>query len=293
MTYSLISMPVLGYDLCRLPRAVQAADILLRVLSLQAPDLATVAEQHPGVEHHHRWRRVQSAGWARPEVTDSLRWVAEAGSDKLLGSAVTLLHALERSTLGDLNSLVRLVSNDILDWTWSSTGSISSQDPTATAAVDVVCAALAAEYCSEILPGSLAAQLREPWSMVRLVDRPMDLGPTGAAVERLLERIATLDAGQREALRAAVADGAERPRWAAAVHDASWAVYLTDRIRPAAVAQLLAVRAFRTAGFTSRDGAYGVWNCLSGLVQSVVVADLLESEAIRTLRRAWDCSVGD
>jgi hypothetical protein len=63
------------------------------------------------------------------------------------------------------------------------------------------------------------------------------------------------------------------------VHDASWAVHLSGRVRAAAAAQLLAVEAVRDAGLSLADSAGGVWNLLSGAVQASVVEDLLADEA--------------
>ncbi len=59
------------------------------------------------------------------------------------------------------------------------------------------------------------------------------------------------------------------------MHQATWAIHLSDRLRPAADAQLAAVAAFTQAGFDARDAAYGVWNALSGAVHATVAADLL------------------
>ena len=59
------------------------------------------------------------------------------------------------------------------------------------------------------------------------------------------------------------------------MHDASWAVHLSGRLRAAAEAQLCGVISFGLAGLRPRDAAYGSWNALSGVLQALTVADLL------------------
>jgi hypothetical protein len=65
--------------------------------------------------------------------------------------------------------------------------------------------------------------------------------------------------------------------WSPAVHSASWAAYLSDRVRTAAAAQMLLVQAIDTAAIPLADRAGGVWNMLSGAVQALVVKDLLDT----------------
>jgi hypothetical protein len=69
----------------------------------------------------------------------------------------------------------------------------------------------------------------------------------------------------------------EATLWSAAVHSASWAAYLSDRIRTAAAGQLLLVQALDHDVITVGDRAAGVWNLLSGAVQAVIVRDLLDT----------------
>ena len=291
MTYSLVSMPVLGFDLCRLPRGPEVAAILLAALGLDGGTLAAVAAQHPGPAHELRWEQVRRSGGPRPAVVSELRAVQAAAPS--LTQARTLVEALERSLIGDLDALVRLVRDDILDWTWLGTDTSRVQDPVAAAAVEVIAEALAAGYCSEVLPAGLADVLTRPWTAAGVPGDQLDLGPFAPTVRGLIDRIAALDAPSRERLRAEIGHRPGSPAWARAAHDASWAVYLTGRLRAAAAAQLLTVQAFRSAGFTALDGAHGMWNLVSGVVQSVVVGDLVDREVADTLRGDWIRIVGE
>ena len=66
--------------------------------------------------------------------------------------------------------------------------------------------------------------------------------------------------------------------WSGAVHSASWAAYLSDRVRTAAAAQLLLVQALDNGVVPVAERAGGVWNLLSGAVQALVVRDLLDKK---------------
>ena len=67
------------------------------------------------------------------------------------------------------------------------------------------------------------------------------------------------------------------------MHSASWAAYLSDRVRTAAAAQMLLVQAIDTAAIPLADRAGGVWNMLSGAVQALVVRDLLDTSTAHRL----------
>jgi hypothetical protein len=80
--------------------------------------------------------------------------------------------------------------------------------------------------------------------------------------------------------------------WTQSMHDAGWAAHLSGRTRTAAAAQMRAVLAFRSAGFTAVDAAEGSWNALSGVVQALVVSDLLGDDHVGTLVRPWQVARG-
>lgn len=274
MTYSLVNMPVLGFDLCRLAGGTELAEILLRTLRLEASHLSDLA----AVPRAPRPRPT-----AAPALAGALAELREWQRDPHSPDAsVRAVRTLERSLLGDFDALVRLVRDDILSWTWHETGPVRFQHPDAVAATDLVVDLLAAAYgdAPERLPEVPHVTAGGP-----PVAHDIDLGPCGDQVRATLDGIASITPSRADALRAA-AGGSGRSRWAGAVHDASWAVYLAGRLRPAAAAQLLAVRAFAAAGFTARDGAYGVWNVISGAVQAAVVADMVSEDTAELLTAA-------
>jgi hypothetical protein len=99
-----------------------------------------------------------------------------------------------------------------------------------------------------------------------------------------LSRVRALSPAQLHRLGAA-AEATRRNAggWAPAVHAASWAVYVSERVRAAAAAQLMLVQAVEDAGIPVADRAGGVWNLLSGAVQAMVVRDLLAAETVARL----------
>ncbi|MDP9395701.1 MAG: hypothetical protein M3Q27_16200, partial [Actinomycetota bacterium] len=110
----------------------------------------------------------------------------------------------------------------------------------------------------------------------------------------MVSRLRRVDADDVRRLAAA----AERTRvvgggtWARAVHDASWAVYLSGRVRPAASAQLLAVQAVSAAGVPVSELAGGTWNLVSGAVHAVAVRDVVDEAVLDGLLRPWVEALG-
>jgi hypothetical protein len=128
-----------------------------------------------------------------------------------------------------------------------------------------------------------------PYLTARLRMLDDDPGTGHAQVDRLVTALAQTDADTRDAWRAAVDE--LRPGttlWAPAMHQATWALHLSGRLRLAADAQMAALAAFRAGGFAPRDAAYGVWNAISGAVQASAAADLLPEADRRTLMRVWE-----
>jgi hypothetical protein len=80
--------------------------------------------------------------------------------------------------------------------------------------------------------------------------------------------------------------------WSAAVHGASWAVYMSGRVRAAAAAQLMLVQAVDDAGVPVADRAAGVWNLLSGTVQALVVRDALDTGTAHRLLEPYVRALG-
>ncbi len=308
MHYSLVSSPVLGFDLVRLPAGDSAAEVLLRALECGPREIDVLAAHHDAAARAEAWRTVRRAASAVPVITDVLDQVAAgladgAFADELTGPRLEkgVVRVLQGSPIADADALVRLVHHDVFDWTWSAPldGGPRLRTESAGRAADVLADAAVSAYLGERLPDGVRRVLASPYlhaarDLAPLPTTPEDLGPAQEGVRAVLDRLARLDGTDRACLRA-VSDS-HRPSggdWASAVHDASWAVHLSGRVRTAAVAQLLAVRAFRAGGLDVADGASGLWNVVSGVVHAEVVADLLSSDARAVLLRPWEAAFGD
>jgi hypothetical protein len=301
--YSLVSAPVLGFDLARLQGGSAAADVLLRGLSLTHGDLDALATSRTD-----EWER--AALWQDVDVAAQERRIAN--------EATASLTVIERTPLGTLDGLLHCLRYDILDWTWGGdpakkitrpepqsappspvlpTNKVprQRQSETASRATAVLSDAAAAAYLRELLPDDSRRRLSAPWvaAMRALPEREHELGPQADEVNQLLTRVGSLSAAQMQRL-AKVCD-TNRPGladWAPAVHSASWAVFLAGRVRSAAAAQLMLVQAIDRAGVPVSDRAGGVWNLLSGAVQALMVRDLLDSPTSRRLLDPFFTALG-
>ncbi|WP_430780625.1 hypothetical protein [Actinoplanes sp. G11-F43] len=275
--YSLVSAPVLGFDLTRLEGGPAAAEVLLRALRLQSGDLPVLAERLPDENvRGPLWVEVESAARRMP----SLKGMAK---DDPAGN----LALVERAPIGSVDSLLTCLRYDVMSWTWAGTGRDARQSEDAAAATALLCDAAVASYLREVLDEDVRRRLGAGWvSAVRKLPSgaPIDLGPHHYTVSALLDRLRTLRPEDRERVSTA-ADDARRNTagWSPAVHSASWAAYLSDRVRTAAAAQMLLVQAVDTAGIPLADRAGGVWNMLSGAVQALVVRDLLDTATAHRL----------
>ncbi|NAZ88593.1 hypothetical protein GTR00_21235 [Kineococcus sp. T90] len=302
-----MSSPVLGFDLVRLPAGDSAAEVLLRALDCGPREIDVLAAHHDADARAGAWHEVRRAADAVPQITDVLDQVATGlaegvFADEVAGPRVEkgVLRVLQGSPIADADALVRLVHHDVFDWTWSAPldGGPRLRTESAGRAGDVLADAAVSAYLGERLPDGVRRVLARPYlqaarDLAPLPESPQDLGPAQEGVRAVLERLARLDGTDRACLRAV--SGSHRPsggEWAGAVHDASWAVHLSGRVRTAAVAQLLAVRAFRAGGLDAADGASGLWNVVSGVVHAEVVADLLSSDARAVLLRPWEAAFG-
>lgn len=276
--YSLVSAPVLGFDLTRLQGGAAAAEVLLRALRLSADDLPVLARQLPdeGIRAP-LWLQVDSAARRVP----TLRGIA------LDDDPAGALALVERAPIGTVDSLLTCVRYDVMSWTWSGTGRAAEQSATAGAATAVLCDAVVASYLREVLDEPTRRRLGAGWvAAVRGLPAgpPVDLGPHHYAVSNLLERLRSVRHAELRRLVQA-ADDARRNvgGWSPAVHSASWAAYLSDRVRTAAAAQMLLVQAVDNGGIPLADRAGGVWNMVSGAVQALVVRDLLDNASVHRL----------
>ena len=303
--YSLVSAPVLGFDLVRLPGGSAVADVLLRGLALTVSDVEIVASGWSADwDRIDLWQDVQAAAQQRQALRDRSAAYAEVAADPAaeLAGALTVI---ESCPLGTIDGLLHCVRYDVLDWTWHPVGRVPRQRPSiaspgeqsepANQATSVLCDAVAASYLRELLPDQTRRKLGAPWVSVSraLPEREIDLGPQHAAIIEVLSRIEALPNSDVERLtRAAESTRRGLADWAPAVHSASWAVFLSSRVRAAAAAQLLLVQAIDTAGVTLTARAGGVWNLLSGAVQALVVRDLLDSTTVHRLVDPYLAALG-
>jgi hypothetical protein len=285
--FSLVSAPVLGFDLIRREGGHRVAGVLRRALTLKAADL-------PGLAAVHLDDPDRDAAWLALSAgsPDSVRHLgadlavlAEGGEDATRAGALTTLQQLARAPIGTLHGLLTCVRTDVFGWTWRTFDDLSVQDEPAARAVAVVCDAVAACYAGDDLDAAYRRRLAGPWTQAerRIPERAPDLGPSAPDVAGLLTRARHLDAADRAALRHAAEHGAHGREWSGAVHQASWAVHLSDRVRPAAAAQFMLVESLQAAGLPLSDAAGGSWNLLSGALQAVMVRDLLDAETTHLL----------
>ena len=275
--YSLLSAPVLGFDLTRLGGGAATAEVLLRGLRLGAGDLPVLAERLPdeGVRGP-LWVEVESAARRMPTLKNM-------DKDDPAGA----LRLVERAPIGSVDGLLSCVRYDVMSWTWRGSGRDASQSEDAAAATALLCDAAVASYLRDILDEPSRRALGAGWVSALHVlptGAPIDLGPHHYAVSALLDRLRSI---QPDDLKRLLATAEEARRnawgWSPAVHSASWAAYLSDRVRTAAAAQMLLVQAVDTAAIPLADRAGGVWNMLSGAVQALVVRDLLDTATAHRL----------
>ncbi|MDR7280452.1 hypothetical protein [Catenuloplanes atrovinosus] len=288
--YSLVSAPVLGFDLTRLAGGSATAEVLLRSLRLSREDLPVLAGALPSEEiRAPLWLEVESAARQVP----TLRGLSD------MADSAAALTMVERAPIGSVDSLLTCVRYDVMSWTWTGKGRGARQDEVAEKATALLCDAVVASYLREVLDESVRRRLGAGWvAAVRRLPGgpPVDLGPHHYVVSSLLERLRSLTGSDVERLiRSGVDARVNSGGWSPAVHSASWAAYLSDRIRTAAAAQLLLVQAIDTSAVPMSARAGGVWNMLSGAVQALVVRDLLDtgtahrllSPVVAALGPAW------
>ena len=208
--------------------------------------------------------------------------------------ASTLLRRLETSLLGDAHTLDHFIRHDLLDWTWIHSGPMSVQDPTASAAADVLADAATSGYLGDRLDAGVRRAMVVPYLRADLPTRDETASTGMARVDRVLDRLSAGDESVRSAWRRVVDEQRIRTaEWAPAMHQASWAASMSGRLRLACDVQLAGVIAFQLAGLTPRDAAYGVWNAVSGVLQAVVMVDLLPTTAASVLVRPWHLVYGE
>lgn len=303
MSISLVSAPVLGFDLVRHPAGDGVAQTLLIALSLGPEDLPAFVRVAGSLQRSASGALAPRLAQARSEVV-----VGSLSGSALLpepeaadaGSLGGMISTLRRSMITDLDDLEHLVRSDVLSWAVEG-GSVDGGAPrgpvdpeTLEVTVRLVVQALAADWIDGLDP-QLRAELAAGFRQVTesLPSRRFTIGPCAPELTAVLHTLRTLDADGRDRLRQVNSLlGPGGSEWAQAVHEASWAAFTTGRIRAAASAQLLATQAFRAGGLDAADGAEGVWNMISGHVQACVVADVLPSDVQHRLARGWRSALG-
>jgi len=275
--YSLVSATVLGFDLTRLDGGAAVADVLLRALTLTAGDLDVLAKHLPEESRRGElWVDVQRAAAQVPSV----RSVGAPGAAATLDT----LGTIRRAPIGSVDGLLTCLRTDVLSWTWTGVGAAARQTEVAERATGVLCDAAVGAYLRDLLPPETRRGLGAGWvgALRRLPQAaPVDLGPHHGAVQALLSQVSTMSGATARRLFRAVDEyrRSDPAGWATSVHSASWAAYLSDRVRTAAAAQLLLVQALDNGVVSLDERAGGVWNLLSGAVQALVVRDLLDTQA--------------
>jgi hypothetical protein len=283
---SLVSAPVIGFDLARHPNGPDIAHVLLRGLSLGQHDLETFADIAglSAASTRERDRELVK------EAERAGRWGAVA-PDSQDQRPEEMIASLQNSMILDLDDFDRLIRADIL--AWADQPAASRADSAGRGHAARVSTALHDRVAALWSPG-VAQDVRHRLSACfELADSALapgapDVGPCGKDIVALLAVLRNADDDTRLRLRAVTK---LRPtageRWAQAVHDAAWAAFTTGRIRAAATAQLMGVGAFRAGGFDARDGADGVWNVVSAHIQGLVLGDVLGWETRTELAANW------
>lgn len=297
--YSLVSPSVLCMDLIRHENALGVIDVLDRALVLNLDDVPGLAAVHHEDEGRTcAWAEVDAICKDVPKMSDVVAAVreriAQNGLEGLAGHG--LGEQLARTPLFGLSHLLSMVRDDVLDWTWDRAGDLAVQrHPEASA---VVLDAVAAMYARDRLSVAAYARLGTPW--VRLhrevpLALPGDdsLGPHSGQLRELVDRMARF--GEDDFARLDDASTAARSvghNWAATMHAATWATYLSGRLRQATRAQLAATRALVLAGIRPAANVGGVMRVVTAVVQALIVADVLDTGNYQALLAPWEAAYG-
>jgi hypothetical protein len=231
------------------------------------------------------WLQVEEAAARLPSIGTIGGIGGSAGSGY---DAARVLDTVQRAPIGTVDGLLRCIRHDVMRWTWTGEGPSARQDDDAIRATAVLCDAAVASYLREVLPVDARRRLGAGWvSAARRLPpiNPIDLGPHHLNATALLDKLRAVSPDQARRFVHSSDDSRknEATLWSAAVHSASWAAYLSDRIRTAAAGQLLLVQALDHDVITVGERAGGVWNLLSGAVQAVIVRDLLDAATAHRL----------
>jgi hypothetical protein len=297
--YSLVSPSVLCMDLVRHDNALGVLDVLDRAITLGQVDVEALESAHRDDDARDRaWAEVERLTGDTPKLSDAVaavrQTIADAGFDTVMETGFA--DRLSRTPMFGLPHLLSMVRNDVLDWTWERSREVSVCRHPAAAAV--VVDAVAAAYVRDRLSIQAYARLGGPWSALHFgvpTALPGDdaFGPQSRRLRELVETLARLSAEDFDTLEhianAARTAGTD---WSKLMHNATWAAYMSGRLRPAARAQIAATRALLLAGLTPMAAATGVMRVVTAVVQAVVVTDLLDSRTYDELVSPWQAACG-
>lgn len=297
--YSLVSPSVLCMDLIRHENAIGVLDVLDRALTLTQADVPALTAVHrDDPARQAAWAEVERLSEAAPRMSDAVAAVRQhVAEDGLVGLAAPgLAERLSATPLFGLADLLTMVRTDVLDWTWQRAGDVSVQRY--PAAVAVVADAVAGAYARAELSVQAYARLGGPWAQLHR-ENPSALppgdafGPQSALLRELVDGLARLGTEDFTRLeRAAAAARTTGADWSKAMHNATWAAYLADRLRPVTRAQLVATRSLALAGLTPLAATCGVMRVVTAAVQAVAVADLLDAPTYAELVAPWEAVYG-
>jgi hypothetical protein len=306
---SLLNGSALGFDLVRLQNGPAVADMVLGALAVRPEDLAYLeGASSPGADggvvsatatpaarplpprattarprHATPRSDLPNGTSVHPPGELTVRDVPARASqpESQAAASLTALASLLRSaTIGSLEALVAMMRREVFAWTWQeSDGDGLARRTTEAGALQTTClAAVSAAYGAVDLTEPRVAEAVSRWYRLhdRLPRRSVPLGPQQMQVAVLLARIQSLQPHEVHGVLDAYHRHQPAQLWAPAVHEATWAAYLSGRVAASAAAQLHLVRAVRAAGVSLDDVAAGFWNAVSGAVSAMVVLDLLD-----------------
>ncbi len=291
--YSLVSSSLLTIDLVRHSNGVELADVLERALCLTAVDMmALEAAFEDSPERRDAWAAVEAATEGAPRLLGVLASARDAFIDGTppVGALRRIGHELSVTPMGSLYELVAMVERDVLEWTRERHGDLVVQQH--THGVAAVRDAIAAAYARLIVAPEHITTLTESWHAV-FGDMPAvgtggEYGPQTDVVRRAVDLVSRLRPEDFADLNSTYWR-AYRPEtgWATAMHAASWAAVISDRLRPVAASQLALLRALLLAGLPAAVGASGVMMAATAAMQAVVLADVLDESTYDSLTGAW------
>jgi hypothetical protein len=292
---SLLNGSALGFDLVRLQNGPLVADMVLGALAVRPDDLPHLSTSHPaacptpsaataGTGLTVPRSDLPNGTTVHPPGELTIRDVPAraAQTDTRADTSLSALASLLRSaTIGSLETLVAMLRREVFAWTWQESAdgqTLASRSAEAGELQTACIAAVSAAYGAVDLGDPRVDEAVSRWYRLhgRLPRRSVALGPQQLQLAVLLARIRALTPSEVHDVLEAYHRHQPAQLWAPAVHEATWAAYLSGRVAAAAAAQLHLVSAVRSAGVPLDDIAGGFWNAASGAVSALVVSDLLD-----------------